>query len=338
MRLFFHRLPMAALLGVYLLGPAGASWAQPNPQDVTRAAEPVPGKGAADAQGFALGLGDVIALSVVDLDELSGKTVRIDTDGGFDLPLVGRVQAVGLTLAQLRTLLASKLSRFITSPQISINLTESQNRAVSVIGEVNSPGVHQLQGPKSLVEVISMAGGLRGDAGPRVVLTREAQWGPLPLTGAVKDSSGRFTTATLSLDELLAAKNPADNITIMPDDVVSVPKGEIVYVVGEVHRAGGFPLASHENMSILQALALAEGTNPTAATKRAKILRPLPGNKGTPQEIPVDVKNIFAGKAPDVPLYANDILFIPNSAAKSGSRRAIEAVLQVATGAAIYAR
>jgi polysaccharide export outer membrane protein len=192
--------------------------------------------------------------------------------------------------------------------------------------------------PRDLVEVISFAGGVKADAGSRIIITRNVSSGPLPLPGAKTDSTGHYTTAELSLDDVLAAKTPSDNILIQPGDVVSIPKGEIVYVVGDVHRPGGFPLTSHESMSLLQAISLAEGFAPNAATRSAKILRPVPGASGMPKEIPIDVKNIFAGKAPDVPLYANDILFIPDSAAKSGTRRAAEAVLQVVTGVAIYSR
>jgi polysaccharide export outer membrane protein len=287
---------------------------------------------------FILGDGDQITLRVVDMQELSDKLVRIDPDGGIDLPLVGRMHAAGLTVEQFKRELAAKLSKYISAPQISVNLTDSQSRSVSVIGEVNSPGVHQLPGPRTLIDVVSLAGGIKTDAGYRIILTRQTRSGPLPLPGAAKDATGGFNTATVSLDDLLSGKAPALNILVLPNDVISVPKGDIVYIVGEVRRAGGFPLASHETISILQALSLAEGFGPNAATKNAKILRPVPGNDGKPREIPVDIKQIFAGKAPDVPLYANDILFIPNSVAQSGARRAAESVLQIAMGAAIYAR
>lgn len=271
------------------------------------------------------------------MDEIPDKPVRIDPDGGLDLPLVGRIEAAGLTIAEFREHLSKKLAKYINDPQVSVNLVVNRSRPVSVVGEVNSPGLHQLAGPTTLIQVISLAGGTKADAGSKVIVTREIERGPLPLRGAITDGSGKFTTATLSLDNLMASKNPADNIQIQPDDVVSIPKGDIVYVVGDVRRAGGFPLASHETMSLLQALSLAEGFGPDPGAQSSKILRSVAGSS-TPREIPVDVKKIFAGKAEDVPLYAGDILFIPTSAARSGSRRAVEAILQVATGMAIYAR
>ena len=290
------------------------------------------------APEYSLGPGDQIVLHVVDMEEMSDKPVRVDSSGFVDLPLVGRMQASGLSTEQFKTSVARKLSRYIDSPQISINLIDNQNRTVSVIGSVNSPGTRSLQGPRHLIDVVSEAGGTRPDAGSRIVITRDLRWGEIPLTGAHLDSTGRYTTATLSLSDVLSAKHPADNILVEPGDVVSIPKEEIVYVLGDVKRAGGFPLSSRESISLLQALTLAEGMDHDAAPNRAKILRPRPGGDGHPQEIPIDIAKIVQGKDADVPLFADDILFVPNSALKSSSRRAAEAVLQVATGVIIYRR
>lgn len=287
------------------------------------------------ASTYVLGGGDQISIHVGEIAEISDRPIQIDPDGGIDLPLVGRVQAAGLTIAQLRVDLQKRLSKYVTDPVVSVNLIENQNQVVSVIGEVGVPGVHQLPGPRHLLEIISLAGGLRPDAGPIVIVTRPVQRGPVPLPDVKKDASGEYTTASLSLDDLMAAKHPANNIIIEPGDVISVPKGDVIYVVGDVRHAGSFALNSHASLSLMQAISLAEGLAPDAASSRARILRPVPG-QDKPKEIAVNVKQIFAGKSPDVPLYPNDILFVPNSSAKSGSRRAIEAVVEVVTGAAIY--
>ena len=291
--------------------------------------------GNASPSDYVLGPGDEIVLHVVDLDEIPEKPIRIDPSGFIDLPLAGRVEASGQTVEQLKAALAIKLAKYISAPRISINLTDDQSRPVSIIGAVNSPGVHQLQGPKRLIEVISLAGGVRNDAGSLVILTRQAQWGILPLDGA-KTEAG-FSTATISLDSLLAAKHPAENIPILPNDVISVPKADLVYVVGDVKKAGGFQLSSHATMSVLQALSLSEGFGPSASPKNARIMRPTEQDTSKMQEIPVNLQQIFEGKSPDVPLYANDVLFVPNSIAKSSARRVAEAILQASTTVAIYA-
>lgn len=149
-----------------------------------------------------------------------------------------------------------------------------------------------------------------------------------PVTGS--------STASVSLDDLLSSKLPSDNILILPNDIISIPKAEIVYVVGNVRKPGGFQLSSHPTITLLQALSLAEGLDKDAAPQRARILRQASGGDGKAVEIPVDIAQIFGGKAPDVSLQGNDVLFVPSSAAKSGSRRAVEAILQAATGVAIY--
>jgi polysaccharide biosynthesis/export protein len=291
---------------------------------------------AASSDYYALGPGDQIALEVQDIDEIPAKPIRIDPNGFIDLPLAGHIQASGLTTEQLKVEIAKRLKKYITDPQISIDVADYESRPVSVIGAVNTPGVHQLNGPKRLVEVIALAGGLRPDAGAKVILTRESKNGPLSLPGARTDVSQGFSTATLSLDSLLAAKNPAENIIVKPDDVISIPKAEVVYVVGDVKKAGGFELHSHDTISLLQALSLAEGLDADAAPQKAKILRPAAEDASKMTEIPVDIKKILEGKVGDTQLYANDVLFVPNSLSKSSARRAAEAVLQAATGVAIY--
>jgi len=322
-----HRFRSVALFAAISLAFANA-WAQK---------ELIPRQQPATAE-YTLGPGDQVVVRVVDMEEFTDRSVRIDPNGFVDLPMVGRIQASGLTIDQLKDTLSSKLSRYISAPQVTLNLSENQNQTVSVLGSVNTPGIHPLPGPRRLIDVLSLAGGLKPDAGSRVILTRQMKWGALPVTGSKVDGTGGFSTVSLSLDDLLTAATPSENIFIRPGDVVSVPKADIVYVVGDVKRAGGFPLSSHPTISILQALSLAEGLDHDASPNRARILRPTPGGDGKPKEIPVDISKILAGQNPDVPLFANDVLFIPNSVMKSGSRRAAEAILQAATGIAVYRR
>ena len=286
--------------------------------------------------GYVLGPGDQVNIHVVDLEEYADKTMRVDPDGEMDLPLIGPLHAGGETIDDFKAELRRRLAKYVNSPQISISLLTSRSSKVSVIGEVNAPGVKELSGPTSLIEAISEAGGLKSDAGSKVVVTRSREAGEFPVDGQVLDSGGRFATISLPLDDLMVSKRPADNFQILRGDIISVPKASIVYVVGDVHRAGGFPISSHSSMSVLQAISLAEGLGPNDSSKNAKILRPAPGGDGKPTEIPVNVRAIFAGKAPDPPLFAEDILYIPNSSAKAGAKRAAEISLEVATGVLVY--
>ena len=180
------------------------------------------------APEYVLGAGDQIAIHVIDMEEVSDKPIRIDPNGFVDIPLAGRFRASGMTLEQFKSELATRLSKYITAPQISANLTDDESRTVSVIGSVNAPGVHQLPGPKRLIEVLSLAGGLKGEAGSRVIVTREQKWGMIPLAGASVDPATGCSTAWVSLDDLLSSKNPIENILILPNDIISIPKAEIV--------------------------------------------------------------------------------------------------------------
>ena len=117
---------------------------------------------------------------------------------------------------------------------------------------------------------------------------------------------------------------------IKPNDVVSVRKAETIYVIGAVKKPGAYVLGQYRSLSTLQILALAEGTDKTADTKEAKIMRLLPGSDER-SEIPVDLKTILDGKVPDVALKGDDILFVPVSKAKVIGYRTIEAMAQAGT-------
>ena len=286
---------------------------------------------------YLLGPGDQIGIHVMDMDDVSDKPVRIDPSGAVDLPLVGRITAAGLTVEQFRSALTKRLLKYVESPQITINVLEYHSQPVSILGAVNSPGIQQLTGPKRLLDVISLAGGFRQDAGSKLTITRQAHWGALPLPNAHPDASGQFSIAEVSIESLTTAKNPADNIFVKPNDTVSVPKAEIVYVMGQVKKAGGFQITSRDSISLLKALALAEGLDHDASPKKARIMRASATNSNV-NEVPVDLQRILEGKDPDVQLHADDVLFIPSNVAQSATRRAAEAALQIATGVVIYRR
>ena len=112
--------------------------------------------------------------------------------------------------------------------------------------------------------------------------------------------------------------------------MISVPKADTIYVIGAVKKPGAYVLGEHRSLSALQILALAEGADKTAATKDARIMRVVPGSNDR-AEIPVDLQTILSGKMPDVPLTADDILFVPVSKAKAAGYRTLDALVQVGT-------
>jgi polysaccharide export outer membrane protein len=284
---------------------------------------------------YVLGPDDELEISGVELNEVANKPVRIDSDGDIEAPLVGRFHVSGLTKQQLEEKLDSALSAYIRQPQVAVNVVEVRSEPVSVLGAVNTPGVQQVQGRKSLLEMLALAGGMRQDAGYSIRITRDLEWGCIPLPKAQLNPTGQFSVAEVDVKQIMEAKNPEENIQIFPHDVISVPKAEMVYVIGDVRRSGGFVLGERKSMSVLQALSLAEGLNGTADTRHAKILR-LQKDAEQRQELSVDVKDVLAGKKPDITLQGDDILFIPGSTTKRAGLRTLEAAIQTGTGLAVW--
>jgi polysaccharide biosynthesis/export protein len=207
---------------------------------------------------------------------------------------------------------------------------------VSVFGAVKNPGTYQLEGRKTLIEVLAMAGGLRPDAGQTLKLTRRKEWGAFPSSTPDQRSVGDVTVAEISVDELVRGRSSFSDIELYPHDVVSVSQAELIYVVGQVRKPGGFPMSGPADFSVLQALSLAEGLDRTAAPKRALILRKRGSSDRT--EVPVNLERILAGRAPDTRMEPEDVLFIPNNAAKSVGMKTLDTILQTTTGMAIYGR
>lgn len=286
-------------------------------------------------KGYVLGPDDQFVIHGLQIDEIAEKPVQVGADGNITLLLVGTLHVAGMTVREAESMLVMKLSAIIKHPQVSITVIEYRSQPVSVLGAVNTAGIQQLRGAKSLTEVLSMAGGVRSDAGYRINIVRKIEWGKIPLPGAHLDTSGSYSVAEVNLKDILDAKSPQENIRIFPDDVITVPRAQLVYVVGRVPKAGGFVLNENESMTVLQALALAGGMAPGASAKNAKLLRPTDGGR-TKVELPINLGQILAGRKPDTAMKADDILFIPSSALKAAGMRAAEAAIQVGTGLVIW--
>jgi polysaccharide export outer membrane protein len=287
---------------------------------------------------YTLGPADQVSIFVTGLpDEFTDKTFRIGPNGDITLPFAGRVHAAGVNIEDFQTELKHRFAKFVRNPDVVVTVTEFASQPVSVLGAVNSPGVRQLQGRKNLFEVISLSGGLRTDAGTTVKITRDLKNGAVPLPDASPDTTGRYSVASVRIKDIMNATRPADNIVVMPGDTVTVPRAQLVYVVGSVTKPGGFPLGENEALSALQVISLAEGLQKGAAGDKAKILRTVSGSTAR-AEIPVNIKKIMEGKTEDITLRPDDILFVPNSAAKNAGYRTLDAIVNAATGVAIYGR
>jgi polysaccharide export outer membrane protein len=150
------------------------------------------------------------------------------------------------------------------------------------------------------------------------------------------DSSSGGMTAQVKVRDVVDLRDPHANIRVLPHDEISVPRAQVLYVIGNVRKSGGFAISQGRVVSALEALSLAEGLAPNAAPAKARILRRQSPADSDRQQIPVDLKNILAGKARDVPLHADDILFIPDNLSQRVSTRAIEMALQTISGIVIW--
>ena len=238
-----------------------------------------------------------------------------------------------------------------------------QSHPVSVIGAVRKPGVFQIRGSKTLLEVLSLAEGMADDAGETVVIMRGAglQNAPESLTekssaltespsttqhagklgrtapGPNLDEGDAFSenVVQVNLKELLESADKSHNPVVYPGDIVKVARAGIVYVVGAVGRPGGYTMKTSEKISVLQAIALSEGLARTAAKSGARIIH-TDERSGARTETPVDLGKIVAGKAPDPMLGSGDIVFVRDSTAKTALSRGLEGALQTATGLLIF--
>jgi len=284
---------------------------------------------------YVLGPGDQIVIRTIQVKEFADKQFYLEASGAVNLPLIGRVILKDLSLVQAESAITKALDKYYVDPDIAITVAEFRAQPVSVIGAVGNPGVHEARGRKTLLEMLSSAGGIRGDAGPVVKITRQRSYGPIPLPNA-RDAGGNTMVAEVDLKSLIDARNPSENIFVEPYDVIAVPGADVVYVVGNVKKSGRIPLGGRSNISALETISLAEGLDPKAAPSRARIMRPSDGSPTAERkEIPVNLAKILSGKSSDVYLQPNDILFVPNSTAKGVTARAVEVALQIAVGVLI---
>jgi polysaccharide export outer membrane protein len=283
--------------------------------------------------GYELGPGDQVAIHVVDQDQIPATPYRIDATGAIYVPTIGRLQAQGLTAEGLSAALRERLKRVLVDPDVTVSIVEFASQPVSVLGAVVNPGVHQLGGHKTLLEMIVLAGGIRPEAGNSIHITRNLKYGKIPLPDAANDSTGEFSAASVRVKSLMTGADAQDNVEIKPNDVITVPLGQPIYVLGAVGHAGGYMLNENETLTALQIMSLAGGLDKMAAPRQARILRPQ-GTSTSRTEIAVDLKKILDGKAPDVPLKPNDVLIVPTSGKKAATLRAIETAIGLGTTAA----
>ena len=276
-----------------------------------------------------IGANDLVAVSVYDAPELT-RTVRVSTDGFIRLPMLKqRVKTQGLMPNDLELAIAKALQdeQIIVDPFVTVNVAEYNSHPISVAGAVKLPLTFQATGPVTLLEAITRAGGLAPEAGPEILVTR---------TQPGLDGTSSALVQRILVKGLINAADPALNIVLNGGEEIRVPESGKVYVIGNVKMPGAYPVGDGTESTVLQMLALSQGLMPFAA-KEAYIYR-REGN-GSKNEIPIPLTKIMERKAPDTPLLANDILYVPDNKGRRMTIGALEKVLLLGAGAgsaAIY--
>ena len=279
--------------------PDGSAREPVSQEEVVIQASPAPGFPSGSA--VVIGPQDLLEIKVFQLDQLN-QTLRVSDDGSITLPLLGRIQAVGLTREQLERRIAGLLgARYVNDPQVSVFVKEYESRKVAVTGAVQKPGTYEMLGSRTVLEMIAVAGGTTKDVAKQVVVIRRGQGGTPPRRIA------------LDLGELVDLGDPAQNILLEPGDIVYVPVEEIlkVYVNGAVGKPGPIEFKRSEPITVLQAVTAAAGTTERASEKRTRIIRRLAD--GSKEVIPVDLRKVRMGQAEDVPLVKDDVVFVPEA-------------------------
>lgn len=280
-----------------------------NPQDTS--------KDTSDQSGIVkLGPGDLIEVNVYNVPELATKA-RVSNSGDVYLPLIDYIHVEGLSQEEAQTVIEKRLEDggFVRSPHVTIFVDDAQSQGVTVLGEVSKPGIYPDVASHKLYEVVSEAGGFTPNASRKIGVIRRNE------PQAIQIVLPRNLSDDLS-----------GNIDILPGDTITVPRAPIIYVVGDVGRPSGL-LVDNGTLTVLQAIALAGGTNHTAKMGGVRIIRKTPAGM---TETRVQLKKMLEAKIPDVTLQADDILFVPISGARVAAARTFEAAVSAATAVTVY--
>ncbi len=250
--------------------------------------------------GYRIGRQDLLEIKVFDVEDLN-QTVRVSDDGSISMPLIGRLLVNGLTKADLERKIATLLEeRYVRDPQVTVFVKDYESKRVAVSGAVKRPGSYEMLGRKTLLEMLSMAGGLDKDLGKQIIIFR----------GKEDGSTERIAS---DLERLVYEADPALNLIVEAGDIIYVPAVERVriFVTGAVRQPDVYEVPRDEPITVLRAVTLAGGTTDRAARKRVQILRTDPG--GNRVTLNVNLRQIQRGKADDPLLQKGDIVLVPES-------------------------
>jgi polysaccharide export outer membrane protein len=279
-------------------------------------------------EDYRIGPNDVIDVQIENAPEMS-RTFRVTAAGTFLMPYVGRVTAVKKTTEEVAQLIADSLrGDYLKDPKVVVTVKEFNSRSFFIQGSVRSPGVFQIEGRPSMLELITLAGGLSEKHGANAYIIRRIktpeQKEPEPnleKTTAAKganaeqeppEETAKYELKSANINGLLKGHFDQD-VLLEPGDIINIPPSDVFFVAGEVNAPGSFALT--EGTTLRQAISLAQGTNYKAALNRGVVYRE--NAAGKREEVHVDVGAVMNGKKDDVLIMANDIIMVPNSRTKT---------------------
>ena len=261
--------------------------------------------GRANLPALQLHAGDLVAVSVYDAPERT-RTVRVDPDGTIRLPLLAEgVKAAGHMPAELESALveALKSGEILVDPVVKITVVEYHSRPISVMGAVRKPVTFQSDGSMTLLDALARAEGLTDEAGPEIIVTQND------------------IVQHIAVKRLIDEADPAVNLRLLGNEEVRVPVAGKIFVLGNIHKPGGFSVRDPADKTVLKMVALSEGLMPFSQ-KTAYIVRRREGE--TPQEIPIELAKIMERKSPDVPLEVGDILYVPDNKSRRNTMNIVD--------------
>lgn len=238
------------------------------------------------ADDYTIGSNDVLTITVFDHEELK-TTVRVSNTGSIVFPLIQVVQVGGLKVSAAAERIQSLLADgYIINPQVNIFVDEFKSKKVIVLGQVMQPGVVELRGPTTLLELLSKTGGLKEGAGEVAVIKRTVV--------------GESKTITVDLNALFESGDSSKNITIHGGDTISIAKSGTCYITGEVKQPNAYLCG--KNSTVLKLVSLAGGFTGLASTSSVKIIRIVDGEK-----------KIYSGVELNTTVRPDDIVMVPES-------------------------
>jgi polysaccharide export outer membrane protein len=317
------------------------SWAQsqrplisipnPLPQPDFNANLPSTSPTSFSGQEYKIGRDDLVEVSVFESPDLGG-TSRVTASGIISIPLLGPIDVAGHSVQEVERLIEAALKeKYVNDPHVTVFVREYASQPVSVMGAVRRPSIYQIKGEKSLLDLITMAEGLDPlTAGKTIQVIRRNK---APEAGTDL-AGGTPQSITIDIEDLFDNGKTELNIPIEAGDIINVVRAGSIFVVGEVVRPNEFVLRNGKNVTVTQAIALANGTTKDAKKNGCVIYRY--HRDGSKEEIHVDYGKILSAGGTDVTMLPNDILFIPANKIKSGLNRALESTISVAMGRLIY--